>query len=315
LLDGLAEREAVDLLLVLESAGIATRLSRARHSSAATGPVASRAATRPTPTWMLAVDPVHHDRALLLIAEHRQTEAENPPAAEEPLPPASAGQLAWLVALLGANIAVWVAMTRHGAPTAIGTLVEFGATSTRLLASGEWWRSITAVFVHIGTRHLLGNGMLLLLLGLFALRTWGTGRTLFLYLTSGIAGNWAGFFFGSAVATKAGASGAILGLLGGLAGARLRAMTDGAHRSRYKRWHVVAMLVAFYGFVVGVQPTSDHPAHIGGLLWGAALAWLWDRPGRVSPRTERTLQVALGATAVTVAIVAALLQARAVAMS
>ena len=100
-------------------------------------------------------------------------------------------------------------MEHHGGSQNHSTLIRYGAITSARIADGQWWRTVTAIFLHIGARHLIGNLATLLVLGVITLRLWGPGRVLFLYVVSGILGNWAGFFFGSSVALKAGASGAM----------------------------------------------------------------------------------------------------------
>lgn len=217
----------------------------------------------------------------------------------------------WVVGLAAANALIWWAMEAAGGSTARATLLRFGAVTSELLRAGEWWRAVSAVFLHIGARHLVGNSLILLVLGLITQRAWGAGRMMFVYVLSGMLGNWASFVFGSGEALKAGASGAILGLLGGLAGARIRQLRRTPRgSSRFKIWHVFAMLVAFYGFVVGVRPSSDHAAHLGGIASGMIVALLWADPGALAERRERWLQLLLGGAALSLGVCAGLLTLR-----
>ncbi len=71
--------------------------------------------------------------------------------------------------------------------------------------------------------------------------------------------------------------------------------------SRYKFWHVPAMLLAFYGFVIGIEPSVDHTAHIGGLLSGVLLGALV--PALPEPN-ERTVQWVAGLSAVFLCLIA-----------
>jgi membrane associated rhomboid family serine protease len=109
------------------------------------------------------------------------------------------------------------------------------------------------------------------------------------------------------VAVKAGASGAILGLLGVLAGTRIRQLWETALPSRFRAWHIVAMVVAFYGFAVGAGP-SDHLAHLGGLACGCTLALALPTPGRLPPTADRALGLGLGLGSAAVTAAAAVLQ-------
>lgn len=187
-------------------------------------------------------------------------------------------------------------MEQHGGSQDRPTLLRFGAITSSRLSDGEWWRLVTALFIHIGVRHLIANMAVLIALGVLTLPAWGLGRFCFVYVLSGMLGNLAGFAFGSSVAVKAGASGAILGLLGALAGTRLQQLSQPNVYSRFKRWHIIAMVLALYSFVGGVQhPTTDHIAHFGGLLGGILTAlFLPPFAADQAPRREDRLQGLLG---------------------
>jgi membrane associated rhomboid family serine protease len=69
---------------------------------------------------------------------------------------------------------------------------------------------------------------------------------------------------------KAGASGAIAGTLGALGGHALRPNPD----SRFRSWHRVGALAAFYGLLIGFGPGRDNTAHLAGLLIGVVMGRL-----------------------------------------
>ena len=73
------------------------------------------------------------------------------------------------------------------------------------------------------------------------------------------------------LALKAGASGAIAGVLGALGGQALR-----PRETRYKNWQVLGALAAVYGLLIGFGPGRDNTAHLGGFLAGLLL-------GRINP--------------------------------
>ncbi|MDR6225244.1 rhomboid family intramembrane serine protease [Desmospora profundinema] len=104
-------------------------------------------------------------------------------------------------------------MTVSGGSENQRVLIQFGALETTLLTAGEWWRLITPIFLHIGWMHFLFNSFALYLLG--PQLEWLFGRFYFivLYLLTGIMGNLATVYLGTA-GISAGASGAIYGLFG-----------------------------------------------------------------------------------------------------
>ena len=280
-----ARRPAEELQFVLRGGGVPSSLVRVGANGSG-----------PYHAVLVPADRLDEARAIL---EEEGLGAARPAAAaaaEALTPPPGAPGLHWVVGLIVINLLVWIAMEGSGGSERHDLLLRFGASHAPHLREGQWWRTVSAVFIHIGLRHLLANMITLALLGPPVLRAWRVGRFTFMYLAAGLAGNWLSFALSPTIAVKAGASGAILGLLGVLAGTRIRAIrapesSPGA--SRFKVWHIIAMLVAFYGFVIGVGGTVDHLAHIGGLLAGCLLALVLPPPGRPR-RGERALEWALG---------------------
>ncbi len=122
------------------------------------------------------------------------------------------------VAIIAINVIVYLLMVaRHVSPTSpnIAQLQRWGADYGPLAFSGQWWRVITNVFVHIGIFHLLVNMWALWSLGALAERLYGRWLYLYIYLFCGVAGSIASLAWHPTV-TGAGASGAIFGLAGAL---------------------------------------------------------------------------------------------------
>lgn len=93
-------------------------------------------------------------------------------------------------------------------------LVHFGAYTYFGVATGEWWRLITPVFLHMDLIHFLFNSFALYIFG--PQLEWMLGRFLFSlgYLLTGIAGNLFTYLLAPSVHMSVGASGSIYGLLG-----------------------------------------------------------------------------------------------------
>jgi rhomboid protease GluP len=206
-------------------------------------------------------------------AERARTVA---PVADEWFGPGS-----WVLFLLTAIcVGVFLAEERAGGSEVREVLLRFGASRPAHVRTGEWWRFATALFVHIGPRHLLGNMAALLVLGPALVTALGPWRFLFVYLAAGIAGNALSYQTMPPDVVSAGASGAILGVLGALGGQRLRF----AQSARYRGWQVVAALLAYLAVAVGAEPGVDTMAHLGGLVAGLALGLVIPPPGfRASP--------------------------------
>ena len=175
-----------------------------------------------------------------------------------------------LCALAAVCIGVFLAEERAGGSEVREVLLRFGASRPAHVRTGEWWRFFTALFVHIGPRHLLGNMATLLVLGPALVAALGPWRFLAVYLLAGVAGNALSYQVTPPDVVSAGASGAILGVLGALGGQRLRF----AASARYRGWQVVAALLAYLAVAVGAEPGVDTMAHLGGLAAGLALGLL-----------------------------------------
>jgi rhomboid protease GluP len=179
-----------------------------------------------------------------------------------------------LCALAAVCIGVFLAEERAGGSEVREVLLRFGASRPAHVRTGEWWRFFTALFVHIGPRHLLGNMATLLALGPALVAALGPWRFLAVYLLAGVAGNALSYQVTPPDVVSAGASGAILGVLGALGGQRLRF----AASARYRGWQVVAALLAYLAVAVGAEPGVDTMAHLGGLAAGLVLGLLIPPP-------------------------------------
>jgi membrane associated rhomboid family serine protease len=179
--------------------------------------------------------------------------------------------------LLGLNVAIWL----------IGLAVGFQVLAARFalieiaffdaepigVADGEWYRMISAAFLHEQIWHLALNMYALWILGSMLEPVLGRWRFTALYLLSAIGGSAASLL---APSVSYGASGAVFGLMGALFVVLRRFGRD-----------VTAVLVILginvvFGFVVtGI----DWRAHLGGLVTGAVLAYAFAH----APRQRRAL--------------------------
>ena len=162
-------------------------------------------------------------------------------------------------------------------------MLDAGAAAPWLVSQGQWWRLLTAVFLHFDLKHLVGNMSALLFLGPPLAAQLGHARTVVLFVATGLAGNMLSQLLGDEIALKAGASGGICGLLGALAGVALVAMAAASDsRERRPAWQTLGALVALFGMIVGFEPGRDHYAHLGGLFSGIGIGRLY--AGRMTGR-------------------------------
>jgi rhomboid protease GluP len=184
-------------------------------------------------------------------------------------------------ALLGLNVLVFLAMQMAGAGwwhAAQGVPLAWGANFGPATQDGQWWRLMTAMFVHFGVLHLALNMWALWDVGRLMERLLGHGRLGLLYLGSGVLGNAVSLVVRGNEAVSGGASGAVFSLYGALLVFlwRERAQVD---RTDF-RWLFGGALL-FTGLMLGLGfllPGIDNAAHGGGLLAGALWGGLLARP-------------------------------------
>src|SRR5580698_9969146 len=185
--------------------------------------------------------------------------------------------------LLAINIAVFGWMVFHGVsakdPTT-GQLIHYGATNAYLILGGQWWRLLTATFVHVGLLHIATNMWCLWNLGLLGEPLLGPVGLIVVYLITGIAGNLLSLFFNvknfDGVSVGAGASGAVFGIAGILIVllSNKKLPIPAFELNRLRR-SVIQFAVLNLIIGIGANFTSivriDNHAHIGGFLSGLAL--------------------------------------------
>jgi rhomboid protease GluP len=146
-------------------------------------------------------------------------------------------------------------------------LIRLGAKYGPLMVAGQWWRLVTAVFLHAGLLHIVMNLWCLFDLGPAVESLFSTAKFIFFYLVAGVAGFVVSLLW-SPFGVSIGASGAILGLIGVLIGASLHHGRLGRDiRSPLWRWLI-------YIGIFGVLFHADNAAHLGGLGAGVLLGYL-----------------------------------------
>lgn len=173
--------------------------------------------------------------------------------------------------LIGLNVLVFVAQSLFGGSQNICTLVFFGAKFNYLIQQGEYWRLITAMFLHIGIVHLGFNQYALWLFGREVERLFGSARFLIIYMLSGLIASIVSMLF--TISISAGASGAIFGIVG----TQLAFLYKNRDRfGEFGRQQAISLLaIVGLNIVLGVTvPGIDNWNHMGGLVSGAALGLL-----------------------------------------
>ncbi|HTY21728.1 MAG TPA: rhomboid family intramembrane serine protease [Desulfomonilaceae bacterium] len=188
--------------------------------------------------------------------------------------------------LLGVNFLLFVAVfysdSRH-TPEDLGvllrgpspaSLVSWGADAGWLVAQGQVWRLVSAIFLHAGILHLLFNCYALVFIGPLLEELLGKERFLALYLATGVFGYLLSNAYYPPFMPTVGASGAIFGLIGAAV----------VLSRRWGAWgsvlHQQLVHWAIYGFVYGLLLGANNAAHLGGALSGAGIAFLLPNPNR-----------------------------------
>ena len=229
----------------------------------------------------------------------------SPESGFDPAPPSTRQRSWWAYApatyaLVGINCLVFLAMTYKGVSiwgSTTDQLKQWGADNAgSVLVYGEWWRIVTAMFVHVGWIHLLGNMWCLWNLGLLAEPVMGSAGVLAVYILTGAAGNllstlynwtknypeWMTTHSLTAFPYGAGASGAVFGIAGALI-VLLKSHLLPVPPLELKKLRRSVIYFAAINLVIGFSislnfvvahtgVSIDNSAHLGGVLCGLLFA-------------------------------------------
>jgi rhomboid protease GluP len=179
--------------------------------------------------------------------------------------------------LIAANILVFGIQIAEGGPRDAAVLYKMGALIPELVMAGEWWRTLTANFLHLNLLHLLSNMLGLYLFGRFVETNLGQGKFLLAYFCTGIGAMTTvavlAVFAGSPDIVCVGASGAVMGMLGVMGAIMLRGW-------RRDNIHFAGRQLRLILILVGLQTLSDlfNPevslvGHVSGLVFGFLLGY------------------------------------------
>ena len=202
--------------------------------------------------------------------------------------------------LVAINCVVYLAMVAHRvSPSSpnVDQLMFWGADNAgAVLLGGEWWRIVTAMFVHVGFLHLALNMWCLWNLALLAEPLMGSMGVLAVYLLTGAAGNllstfvnwwlyypdWAKYHDLRVFPVGAGASGAVFGIAGALIvllkSPRLPVPPFDLRKLRKSVIYfaavnlVIGFSISFGSSVMGSGLRIDNMAHLGGFTSGLLFA-------------------------------------------
>ncbi|MBD1866205.1 rhomboid family intramembrane serine protease [Cyanobacteria bacterium FACHB-471] len=175
-------------------------------------------------------------------------------------------------ALIAANVAIFAVEIWQGGSEDLETLRQLGALVPAVVFAGEWWRLLTATFLHYGVAHLLMNMVGLYFLGTIAEASLGSKKFLLAYFFSGIGSmlvvSWLAVKLGSSDQIVVGASGAIMGLLGAIGAILLQGWYREKARVAAKRLRTVLFIIGLQIVFDLATPQVSFVGHISGLGLG-----------------------------------------------
>ena len=188
--------------------------------------------------------------------------------------------------LIAINVIVYVITAAQGGGINLpgGKLFSDWALQGLAVSDGDWWRLVTAMFLHGSIFHILFNMLALYWLGTSIEQALGTRRFLLVYFVSGLAGSAGALWFSSALAVTVGASGAIFGLIGALL--ILEYLATGSLMGQAMVLILVNMAMTF------AVPGISIGGHVGGLAGGIVATYALMR-FRYPP--QRILGIAIAA--------------------
>jgi rhomboid protease GluP len=186
--------------------------------------------------------------------------------------------------LLAINCVVFLWMVLHNVSPTSPTpnqLIHFGANVPALVLHGQWYRLLTATFVHVGLIHLATNMWCLWNLGLLGEPLLGPLGLVAVYMLTGIAGNLLSLGVNVVLrdnnSVGAGASGAVFGIAGILivllSNHKLPIPVFELKRLRRSviQFAALNLIIGLSTAVVPVGIRIDNSAHLGGFLFGLGL--------------------------------------------
>lgn len=184
-------------------------------------------------------------------------------------------------------------------------LINWGSFIPNLVWHGEWWRIITATFIHAGWAHLLMNMFTLILLGSFAEKHLGRWRYLTIYLLSGVAAmvtllalvalaqhfDYASFPRWLVHLTAeirhsyqqwVGASGSIMGMIGAIAVILFKGWRELKSKLALKQFRFIVAIIIFQFAIDLSSENVSFYSHLLGFFWGSLFTFLLTRRKSIS---------------------------------
>lgn len=178
-------------------------------------------------------------------------------------------------AIMGINVLVFILMAMNGAGImeANGLVhIKWGSNYTPLTLSGDWWRLVTNVFIHFGIIHLAMNMYCLYTVGVYLEPMLGKAKYITAYLCTGVLASVVSLWWHKDGVNSAGASGAIFGMYGLF----LALLTTNLIPKQVRQPLLQSIgIFVVYNLVYGMKGGVDNAAHVGGLISGFIIGYLY----------------------------------------
>jgi rhomboid protease GluP len=197
-----------------------------------------------------------------------------------------------LLLLINGGFFLATSILSGGAPSS-GVLYYFGAKEVEAIVQGhQYWRLVTAGFLHGDFMHILMNGWAMLSLGAQVELEFGPARLIVFYVVSSISGYLLSTWWSPSLSI--GASAALFGWIGAMIALGV-SNPSSAGRAIQKTYLIWAGVGLAYGFL---SSRIDNAAHIGGIAAGFVLGYVGGTPVHSTYVKERFWQVAAVACAI-----------------
>lgn len=178
-------------------------------------------------------------------------------------------------AIMGINALVFILMVMNGAglvdPNGL-VHIKWGSNFAPLTLTGDWWRLVTNLFIHFGIIHLLANMYALYFIAIYLEPMLGKSRYVAAYLCTGVFGSLVSLWWHSTPVNSAGASGAIFGLYGLF----FAFLTTDIIPAKVRQTLLKSIgIFILYNLVYGFKSGVDMSAHVGGIISGFLIGYLY----------------------------------------
>ncbi|MFO7567967.1 MAG: rhomboid family intramembrane serine protease [Enhygromyxa sp.] len=211
--------------------------------------------------------------------------------------------------LIGLNVLIWVAMVGFGVDAfepSVEALLSWGGNLGLLTQSGQWWRLLTAMFLHAGIIHLAFNCYFAWVIGRICEQVFGAAAYVLVYFGSGLFASLVSVAWQPA-SVSVGASGALFGVFGAFLGFTIR-RREILPPEFVKSVRRNALILIGINLVIGFAvPGIDVAAHVGGLVAGLGIGYsiarLAEKPVGSRQEAKAVRARAIGLTALATAAI------------